>query len=421
MRPLDNSIESALLKIVLNENLCQAFEFLRDQTEQLVSRLSEEDQCVQSMPDASPIKWHLGHTTWFFESVVLLAHCAGYEKFSESFSYLFNSYYESLGPRQPRPQRGLITRPSLSEVMAYRAHVTRAMALWLAQSNLNNDVLDLIVLGIHHEQQHQELMVTDALHLFSCHPFLPDSRLLFSFDSAPHALDTRPHWIQFESGLYEFGQALEEKSEFAFDNEQPRHKRWLNAFEMSDQLVTQGEFLTFILDGGYQNPSWWLSEGWSWVSQTQTSAPTYWFSPNSPRNSSQEWQVFGVNGLRELNLNEPVSHLNFFEAEAFSQWSGARLPTEFEWELAFGHPKINQMQGSVWQWTRSSYEPYPGFQANSGAIREYNGKFMVGQQVLRGSSWATPAGHARKTYRNFFPPAAQWQITGLRLARDCKQ
>ena len=373
------------------------------------------------MPDASPIKWHLGHTTWFFESVVLLPHCVGYEKFSESFSYLFNSYYESMGPRQPRPQRGLITRPSLSEVMAYRAHVTRAMALWMAQSNVKKEVVDLMVLGIHHEQQHQELMVTDALHLFSCHPFLPDSLLHFSIDSAPQALATRPDWIQFGSGLCEFGQAFEEQLEFAFDSEQPRHKRWLDAFEISNQLVTQGEYLAFIRDGGYQNASLWLSEGWSWVSQTEASAPAYWFSPDSPRNPHQEWQVFGVNGLHELNPNEPVSHLNFFEADAFAQWAGARLPTEFEWELAFGHPNIHQMQGSVWQWTRSAYEPYPGFQANAGAVREYNGKFMVGQQVLRGSSWATPAGHARKTYRNFFPPAAQWQITGLRLARDCKQ
>jgi len=408
------------LKIAHNENLRVAFEALRAQTEHLVARLSDEDQCVQSMPDASPIKWHLGHTTWFFETVVLAPHYGNYQKFSEPFSYLFNSYYESLGPRQPRPQRGLITRPSLSEVMAYRAHVTDAMKSWMKKSKTIEDFGDLIVLGIHHEQQHQELMVTDALHLFSCHPFLPDSLLNFSNDTRLATLEATPQWIQFESGLSEFGQALEEQGEFAFDNEQPRHKRWIDAFEISSQLVTQGEYLAFILDGGYQNASLWLSEGWSWVNQMGATAPSYWVPTNSPLNQGEKWQVFGVNGLQELNLNEPVSHLNFFEADAFSQWAGARLPTEFEWEHAFEHPKISQMQGSVWQWTRSAYEPYPGFQAGVGAIREYNGKFMVGQQVLRGSSWATSKGHARKTYRNFFPPAACWQIAGLRLARDYK-
>lgn len=417
---MDNSIESALLKISHNENLLKNFEALRAQTEHLVSRLSDEDKCVQSMPEASPIKWHLGHTSWFFETVVLLPHCGAYQKFSEEFSYFFNSYYESLGPRQPRPQRGLITRPSLSEVMAYRAHVTGAMTSWMRESNAAEEIVDLVVLGIQHEQQHQELMVTDALHLFSCHPYFPESHLNFSNDPRSTTLDAPPKWIQFESCLSEFGQALEEKGKFAFDNEQPRHKRWMDAFEISSQLVTQREYLAFILDGGYQDASLWLSEGWAWVNQTEATAPTYWVPDSSPLNQREHWHIFGVNGLQELNLNEPVSHLNFFEAEAFSQWAGARLPTEFEWEQAFGHPEISQMQGSVWQWTRSAYEPYPGFQVSTGAIREYNGKFMVGQQVLRGSSWATPEGHARKTYRNFFPPSARWQITGLRLAKDYK-
>ena len=415
-----NCIESVLLKIINNENLLETFKVLRSQTEQLISRLSEEDQCVQSMPDASPIKWHLGHTTWFFETIVLIPHCAGYLKFSAEFSYLFNSYYESLGPRQPRPQRGLITRPSLSEVMAYRAHVTSAMKYWMEQSNAFEKIVDLIALGIQHEQQHQELMVTDALHLFSCHPFLPRSHLNVSIAPGPETLDTTPKWIQFEAGLSEFGHALERQFGFAFDNEQPRHKRWLDAFEISSQLVTQGEFLAFIREGGYQNASLWLSEGWSWVNQTGATAPSYWVPANSPLNPREDWHVYGVYGLQKLILNEPVSHLSFFEADAFAQWAHARLPTEFEWEHAFGHSEMCQMQGSVWQWTRSAYEPYPGFQANTGAIREYNGKFMVGQQVLRGSSWATPKGHARKTYRNFFPPPARWQITGLRLAKDHK-
>ena len=378
------------MKIIHNENLLDTFKVLRSQTEQLISRLSEEDQCVQSMPDTSPTKWHLGHTSWFFETIILITHCAGYPKFSTEFAYFFNSYYESLGPLQPRPHRGLITRPSLSEVMVYRAHVTSAMKSWMEQSNAFEGIVDLIVLGIHHEQRHQELMVTDALHLFSCHPFLPDSHLNVSNDQGPATLDTTPKWVQFESGLSEFGHALEEQSVFAFDNEQPRHKRWLDAFEISSQLVTQGEFLAFIRDGGYQNVSLWLSEGWSWVNQTAATAPSYWVPANSPLNPREEWHVYGVNGLRKLNLHEPVSHLNFFEADAFSQSADARLPTEFEWEHAFGHSEMYEMQGNVWQWTRSAYEPYPGFQANAGASREYNGKFMVGQQVLRSSSWATP-------------------------------
>jgi ergothioneine biosynthesis protein EgtB len=372
------------------------------------------------MPDASPIKWHLGHTSWFFETVILLPHCTGYRSFSAEFAYLFNSYYESLGPRQPRPQRGLLSRPSLAEVMAYRSHITHSMKSWMAQSNAFETVADLIFLGIHHEQQHQELMVTDALHLFSSHPFLPASLLNVSIDTGSEISDAKPQWIEFESGLSEFGQPFETHGEFTFDNEQPRHKRWLDAFEISSHLVTQGEFVAFIRDGGYQNPSFWLSEGWSWVNQTGATAPSYWRPTTGAHGQSQEWNVFGVHGLQKMNENEPVSHLNFFEADAFAQWAGARLPTEFEWEHAFGHPAMEQMQGQVWQWTRSAYEPYPGFQAHAGAIREYNGKFMVGQQVLRGSSWATPKGHARNTYRNFFPPAACWQITGLRLARDCK-
>jgi len=404
--------------MVHNEQLIDTFAALRAQTEHLVSRLSEEDQCVQSMPDTSPIKWHLGHTSWFFETVVLLPHCDGYQPFSEAFAYLFNSYYESLGPRQPRPQRGLITRPSLSQVMTYRAHVTQAMLSWMAKSNAHQAVVDLIVLGIHHEQQHQELMVTDALHLFSCNPFLTASLLNCAHHPAAATPNAAPRWLRFESGLHAFGQGLDEQGAFTFDNERPGHPRWLDAFEMASQLVTQGEFLAFIEDGGYQNATLWLSEGWSWLNQTGAAAPAYWMAAHNPPDSLSAWQVFGVDGLQPLNPHAPVSHLNFFEADAFSQWAGARLPTEFEWEHAFGHPEIGQMQGSVWQWTRSAYEPYPGFQANSGAIREYNGKFMVGQQVLRGSSWATPTGHARKTYRNFFPPPARWQISGLRLARN---
>jgi ergothioneine biosynthesis protein EgtB len=402
--------------------LAQQFEETRARTQSLVSQLSAEDQCVQSMPDASPSKWHLGHTTWFWEAVVLLPHCPNYTAFDPQFHYFFNSYYEDLGPRQPRAQRGLLTRPSLDEVMAYRAHVTHAVLTWLSKAGnaLSDPLAYLIALGIHHEQQHQELMITDALHLFSCHPLLPKSHLNLNSKQRLDDDTSQAAWIRLDEHLCEVGQNAGGYSHFSFDNEQPRHKRWLNAFEISNQLITCGEYLAFIQAGGYQNPTLWLSEGWAWVSRTDAQAPAYWLAPQSGLNDAEHWKLFGVDGAMDLALHQPVTHLNFFEADAFAQWRNARLPTEFEWEVAFDHPDMRQMLGQAWQWTRSAYEPYPGFQPWDGAIREYNGKFMVGQQVLRGSSWATPDNHARKTYRNFFPPTASWQITGLRLARDCQ-
>lgn len=384
--------------------------------------LSEEDQCVQSMADASPTKWHLGHTTWFWETVVLLPHCPNYKAFNPQFHYLFNSYYESMGPRQPRPQRGLLTRPALGEVMAYRAHVTQALMNWLPtlEHHASEAIVYLVELGINHEQQHQELMVTDALHLFSCNPLLPQSGLNLSQNPSLLDAPSNAQWLRFEAGLCEVGQDEAIDHGFSFDNEQPRHKRWLDTFEISNQLITCGEYLEFIQAGGYDNASLWLSEGWAWVNQSGHQAPAYWLAPHDVQNGTETWKVFGVDGVVDLPLKHPVTHVNFFEADAFAQWRGARLPTEFEWEHAFTHPDMQLMLGQAWQWTRSAYEPYPGFAAWDGAIREYNGKFMVGQQVLRGSSWATPQGHSRKTYRNFFPPAASWQITGFRLARDCR-
>ena len=374
------------------------------------------------MPDASPSKRHLGHTTWFWEAVVLLPHCPNYTAFNLEFHYLFNSYYENMGPRQPRAQRGLLTRPSLDEVLAYRVHVTQAVLAWLSKvgHDLSNDVSYLMALGINDEQQHQELLITDALHLFSCHPQLPKSHL--NLNSSPIGDDdtSQAVWVRFDENLCEVGQNANGDIHFSFDNEQPRHKRWLDAFEISNQLITCGEYLAFIQAGGYQNSALWLSEGWAWVNRTDAQAPAYWLAPQTALNDTENWKIFGVGGVIDLALNQPVTHVNFYEADAFAQWRNARLPTEFEWEVAFDHPNIHKMLGHAWQWTRSAYEPYPGFKPWDGAIREYNGEFMVGQQVLRGSSWATPDNHARKTYRNFFPPTASWQIAGLRLARDCQ-
>jgi ergothioneine biosynthesis protein EgtB len=402
--------------------LVQRVEQIRELTQSLLIHLSEEDQCVQSMPDASPSKWHLGHTTWFWEAVILLPHCPGYKPFNAHFNYIFNSYYESMGPRQPRPQRGLLTRPALEEVMAYRAHVTEALMRWLQSlvQPVSENIGYLIELGVNNEQQHQELLVTDHVHLFSCNPLWPKSGLYLNPNQGLQNLESKAQWFKFDANLCDSGQDANGDCGFSFDNEQPRHKRWIEAFEISNQLITCREYLEFIQDGGYQNPSLWLSEGWAWVNRSECSAPAYWLSPQSAFNETTTWKVFGVDGVLDLQLSHAVTHLNFFEADAFAQWRGARLPTEFEWEHAFDHQDILHMRGQAWQWTRSAYEPYRGFKPRDGAIREYNGKFMVGQQVLRGSSWATPKGHARQTYRNFFPPAATWQITGLRLARDCK-
>lgn len=383
----------------------------------LAAPLQAEDQCVQSMPDASPTKWHLAHTTWFFEAVVLQPHAPGYVPFDARFFHLFNSYYESLGSRHPRPQRGLLTRPTLAEVHAYRAHVDAAVQAFIAGADDGAWAAaePLVTLGLHHEEQHQELILTDILHALSCNPLLPayappDAPALRLATATP-ALQ----WLQGPEGAVEVGHAGEG---FAFDNETPRHRVWLQPFRIADRLVTCGEFADFIADGGYRNPALWLSDGWALAQAQGWSAPAYWLAPDDPRAPSREWQVFGLQGVRPLDPAAPVSQLSFYEAAAYAQWAGARLPTEAEWEAAHALPGMRQVTGHVWQWTRSSYDPYPGFQAWQGAIGEYNGKFMVGQVVLRGGSVATPPGHTRPTYRNFFPPAARWQFSGLRLARD---
>jgi ergothioneine biosynthesis protein EgtB len=396
--------------------LATRFAQVRAHTRALAAPLSVEDQCVQSMPDASPTKWHLAHTTWFFEAVVLAAHVPGYRPHEPRWLQLFNSYYEALGPRHPRPQRGLLTRPSLAEVHAYRAHVEAAIPALVEQADEDTwcKVQPLLELGLQHEQQHQELLLTDALHALSCNPLLP----AYAEQGAPASASTSEplRWLQGPEGAVEIGHAGDG---FAFDNETPRHRTWLQPYRIGDRLVTCGEYLDFMADGGYRNPLLWLSDGWALAQSQQWSAPAYWLAPGDPRAPSAQWQVFGLQGVQALDRGAPVTQLSFYEAAAYAEWAGARLPTEQEWEAAFGLPGIQHMTGGqAWQWTRSAYHPYPGYRPWAGAVAEYNGKFMVGQLVLRGSSLATPPGHARPTYRNFFPPSARWQFSGLRLARD---
>jgi len=393
------------------------FEEIRARTLALAQPLSAEDQCVQSMPDASPTKWHLAHTSWFFETVVLQAFQAGYHVFDAQYLYLFNSYYEALGPRHPRPQRGLLTRPSLGEVHRYRECVDAAVLHFIRTANDASwqAAGGLIELGLHHEQQHQELLLTDVLHLLSCNPLLPAYARAqeTQAEAASHAKTLQ--WLAVEGGIHAVGHAGDG---FAFDNETPQHQTLLQPFQIANRLVSCGEYLGFIADGGYANSQWWLSDGWAMVQSQGLHAPAYWLAPGDPRAPSNQWQRFGLHGVQPLDVHAPVGHVSFYEAAAFAEWHGARLATEFEWEAAFDHPHIIQMLDHGWQWTRSSYDPYPCFRPRSGAVREYNGKFMVGQQVLRGSSVATPSGHSRKTYRNFFPPAARWQFSGIRLAKD---
>jgi ergothioneine biosynthesis protein EgtB len=377
--------------------LRQAFAQVRGFSESLAAPLSAEDAAIQSMPDASPAKWHLAHTSWFFETVIL-SRLAGYRPFDPRFAYLFNSYYEALGPRHPRPRRGLITRPSLAEVLAYRAHIDVAMEEAFGREDLH----EAILLGLNHEQQHQELLLTDIKHAFFCNPLLPAYR-----DQAPASRASVPlNTISVPGGVTMVGH---DGAGFAFDNEGPRHQVLLRPFRIASRPVSNGEYRAFIADGGYARAEFWLSDGWAKVQEEGWEAPLYWLKDGDGSES-----VFTLAGVQPLDPNAPVEHVSFYEAAAYAAWAGARLPTEFEWEVAaplFDH-------GEVWEWTRSSYDPYPGFKPLEGIAAEYNGKFMVSQVVLRGGSVATPPGHVRSTYRNFFPPAARWQFSGIRLAED---
>ncbi|WP_246792715.1 ergothioneine biosynthesis protein EgtB [Burkholderia perseverans] len=411
-----NELSARTLASTLEREIAE----VRRHSLELANPLSAEDQVLQSMPDASPTKWHLGHTTWFFETVILARHVPGYVPFDERFAYLFNSYYEALGPRHARPQRGMLSRPSLDEVHAYRRHVDARLLELVAGADLPLlvEIAPEITLGLNHEQQHQELLLTDILHAFSLNPLLPAYRADGAAPRMPAGPAAgAPRWLAHAGGIVEIGH---DGNGFAFDNEGPRHQALVRPFEIADRLVSNRDYAAFIADGGYATAALWLSDGWAAVQREGWSAPAYWHAREAgaePRDAAG-WQAFGLDGLQALDPDAPVAHLSFFEAAAYAEWAGARLPTEFEWEAASALPGIAQMLGHVWQWTRSSYDPYPGFRPLPGIASEYNGKFMVGQQVLRGSSLATPRGHARTTYRNFFPPAARWQFTGVRLVRD---
>ncbi len=407
---------------------------VRQSTEALTRSLTAEDQLAQSMPDASPTKWHLAHTTWFWETFLLIPSLAGYKPFDPRFHYIFNSYYEALGPRQPRPERGLLTRPSLKDVIAYRSYVDEAIGVLLSKEAAVSDRAKLIDLGLAHEEQHQELILMDILHLFAQSPLRPAFAPPRLSDPVLGRLAEPMGFVGFEGGLVEIGHAGDG---FAFDNESPRHKVWLEPFELADRLVTNAEWLAFMADGGYQRPELWLSEGWARVRAEAWEAPLYW--QTSPENEGLGWSAMTLHGLRALDLTAPVGHVSFYEAEAYASWAGARLPTEAEWEHAsqdlpiagnfLGSGRfsptaplpgagLRQMFGDLWEWTRSSYCPYPGFKPASGAVGEYNGKFMAGQMVLRGGACVTPSGHTRASYRNFFYPQQRWMFSGVRLARD---
>jgi ergothioneine biosynthesis protein EgtB len=411
--------------------LTETYRIVRRCTEALCEPLAAEDYVIQSMPDASPVKWHLAHTTWFFETFVLVPNLPGYRPFHPQFHYLFNSYYQSVGPRWPRPQRGLLSRPTTVEVYGYRAYVDKHVAQLLrtAGSRTQGQLAATVLLGIHHEQQHQELILTDLKHAWATNPLHPVFREAKLEGGTPHRLS----WLAFPAGLASIGH---DGDGFAFDNESPRHPTWLKGFQFANRLVTNAEYLAFVNDGGYDRPELWLSDGWAARKAQGWNAPLYWTE------QSGEWSMITLAGPRCLRPDEPVCHVSFYEADAFARWAGARLPTEAEWETAASrvplgghfleaghfHPAastaaddrgpIYQLYGDVWQWTASPYIGYPGYRPVEGALGEYNGKFMCNQFVLRGASCATPRSHARLTYRNFFPPDARWQFSGIRLAKE---
>ncbi|MBA1245184.1 ergothioneine biosynthesis protein EgtB [Pseudomonas japonica] len=393
--------------------LLERYVAVRQHSERLAVPLTAEDMAAQSMPDASPTKWHLGHTAWFFETFLLTPGLPGYRPFDPAFAYLFNSYYEAVGPRQPRPQRGMLTRPPVEHVLAYRKHVDLHMSTLLA-TDLSAEQRSMVELGLQHEQQHQELILMDILHLFSLSPLAP------AYDPAwPKAPVGRPGRFRAHAGgLVEIGH---DGTGFAFDNEGPRHRQWLEPFEISDRLVTNGQWLDFIAAGGYRTPALWLSEGWATVQAQAWEAPAYWRrQPDAREDIAAGWQVMTLRGLQPLDPNTAVTHVSYVEAAAFAEWAGARLPSEAEWEVAATAGLLEQAHEVAWQWTRSPYTAYPGFRAAAGAVGEYNGKFMVNQMVLRGGANITPPGHSRETYRNFFPSSARWAFSGLRLARDSR-
>jgi ergothioneine biosynthesis protein EgtB len=417
----------------LKEELMKQFRAVRQGSEKLCETLVPEDYVIQTMPEASPTKWHLAHTSWFFETFLLKAHLPGYGSTHPQYAFLFNSYYNAAGKMHARPQRGLISRPTVKDTYAYRAQVDSLMEELLegASEEQLEMIAPLVVLGINHEQQHQELMVTDIKHVFSMNPLRPAYRpAKMAGGTAVAPLS----WRNYDEGLYTIGH---EGAGFCFDNEGPRHEVYLKAFSLATRLVTNREYLAFMEAGGYQRPEFWLSLGWNTINEKSWTAPLYW------EKREGHWWMMTLAGMREVALDEPVCHVSYFEADAYARWARAHLPTEAEWESAadevavegnfveggYFHPatapastagQLQQMFGDAWQWIQSSYSPYPGYEPAGGALGEYNGKFMCNQYVLRGASCATPETHARRTYRNFFPPEARWQFSGIRLAKDLK-
>ena len=404
-------------------SLAARYRTARTASERLCAPLEPDDYLLQSMPDCSPPKWHLAHTTWFFETFVLGPHAPGFRPFHPNFCYLFNSYYEAVGARWPRPARGLLSRPTVPQVYDYRRATDDAVLDLLERADERQlaAMKSLIELGLNHEEQHQELLLTDLKHALALNPLTP----VYATEPPTPAAATPLRWESFPAGVRSIGY---DGDAFAFDNESPRHRVFLEAFEIASRPSTAGEYAAFIEGGGYERPELWLSDGWAARQREGWHAPLYW------DRDGDDWQVFTLHGMRPLDPHEPVCHVSYYEADAFARWAGARLPTETEWETAAlarttaddlllpirPHPEagVSQFFGTVWQWTASPYTAYPGYRPAAGALGEYNGKFMCNQMVLRGSSCATPAGHARPTYRNFFPPHARWQFSGVRLARD---
>ncbi len=433
---------ATLVDLADRESVVDRYRRVRALTEALAEPLHAEDQVVQSMPDVSPTKWHRAHTSWFFETFVLDRSPSGYRPFHPGFAYLFNSYYEGAGPRHARSQRGLITRPTVADVTEYRAHVDAAMSAFITgvRDDVWRELAPLVDLGLHHEQQHQELLLMDIKHVLAANPLDPPYRVA----SSPPGEQFPSAWVECDGGLVEVGHdTADPGAGFSFDNEGPRHTVYLEPYRIADRLVTAGEWSAFIDDGGYERPDLWLSDGWHAAQEGRWRAPLYW------RHDEGEWTVFTLSGRRRVEPSEPVVHVSHYEADAYARWAGARLPTEHEWEhavetlpvdghflpespsaissarlhptaapTAAGGAALRQAFGDTWEWTSSAYLPYPRFQPAAGAVGEYNGKFMSGQMVLRGGACVTPACHVRPTYRNFFPPASRWLFGGLRLAES---